>query len=909
MSVASSRRSSKVTCGVDCEGGTACALAKRDGHVAEAQKLSSDWEKREKTYKLRMDIREALSWDDGQGKWAYRFKFGWRTVCIATWAEAYNVPRATLYRLKRDAEKDADALRSAGHVDISSAAMRKYARTRGSGTRTGRAMAWLQQLATDTGEKMPVPASGRGGDEGDEEEKKDGEIRLPFVLKSDVYQEYRTFCALNEESSVSEAQFLRDWRSRLPHVRCSRLKGGFAMCDKCTEFTGKIKVAKSKAEAEKLREERAIHLDLQKAQRSVYYQNRVRGASDKQTYLSLIIDAMDQKKTYLPLVNRRQKKDSLTLIKQKVMGVIAHGHGSYLYVGQPPLPSGANFTLECLWRTLMKLHAAYTENAMRFPRYLTVQMDNASDNKAHAVLAFVAHLVEGGVFDSVALNFLMVGHTHEDIDQLFSVISRRFKTLVTGTRARSVISFEDFQKEVKDAFIEDHKPKCVERVLLNRDYVGWLTPFRDQRMMGITNFRHFLFRLMTPDEKLARPQHHASMDERAIMKLKTFMSDGDDKYKPGATDIAAYGQVYVLRNGPVTGRPAYEEFKDLTVQTKGRDGVPKPLPASHQNKTSAQILELHKASWKAWVEDPAHGADAEQRRQFQGLLDSMYPSVADVPARVLTKEPAWGLPVRPAAGDALPSADVETEEQEQQLANSPPPSPRLAYGDMSRAEAQAPAREHRVRTAARLELEASRAVLDAIQKGDVLLVKAVEERATSGGSGAGASGAVGRGASDGASDGEDSDREGSCGSKDGVGSGASDSEGSRAGVGRVDRVQYWLGRAEKDYAAVPREAASAATILVQWYVGLERGGGKAAVNDLNARFKLWYQKGGKGEKVKNKRVMEEVERVAVVMIGVQFTAGGFLKRESKKGIGNLGIGYTFTNTGNQLVYTRGELGV
>ena len=38
-------------------------------------------------------------------------------------------------------------------------------------------------------------------------------------------------------------------------------------------------------------------------------------------YLSLIVDGMDQSKTQLPVVRRRDKSDDLKLIKQKIMAV------------------------------------------------------------------------------------------------------------------------------------------------------------------------------------------------------------------------------------------------------------------------------------------------------------------------------------------------------------------------------------------------------------------------------------------------------------------------------------------------------------------------------------------------------------------------------------------------------------
>ena len=54
---------------------------------------------------------------------------------------------------------------------------------------------------------------------------------------------------------------------------------------------------------------------------------------------------------------------------------------------------------------------------------LYLQLDNAADNKNRYLLAFCALLVHTNVFRKVKISFLMVGHTHEDVEQVFSRIS------------------------------------------------------------------------------------------------------------------------------------------------------------------------------------------------------------------------------------------------------------------------------------------------------------------------------------------------------------------------------------------------------------------------------------------------------------------------------------------------------
>ena len=55
-----------------------------------------------------------------------------------------------------------------------------------------------------------------------------------------------------------------------------------------------------------------------------------------------------------------------------------------------------------------------------FPLVLNMQLDNAcSDNKNQYVFSFFSLLVHKGVFCEVYVNFLLIGHTHEDIDAMF----------------------------------------------------------------------------------------------------------------------------------------------------------------------------------------------------------------------------------------------------------------------------------------------------------------------------------------------------------------------------------------------------------------------------------------------------------------------------------------------------------
>ena len=76
------------------------------------------------------------------------------------------------------------------------------------------------------------------------------------------------------------------------------------------------------------------------------------------------------------------------------------------------------------------------------PRKLYLELDNsAKDNKNKYIMAFLSLLTARGVFKEIQVGFLLVGHTHEDIDAYFSHLSKALKSKNTFVLADLMKAF------------------------------------------------------------------------------------------------------------------------------------------------------------------------------------------------------------------------------------------------------------------------------------------------------------------------------------------------------------------------------------------------------------------------------------------------------------------------------------
>jgi hypothetical protein len=258
-------------------------------------------------------------------------------------------------------------------------------------------------------------------------EGEDAEMGAKFIKNMKCFRYGNRMCGKlsddrPEDPRVSSySHFNKTWRTdeKLSKIIC-REHLPFAKCDFCIQH---------RAKAERRRTDAAIatdnmalrsHLKDIENEKLMYYSNRARARKWPHLYLSVIIDGADQSKHDMPhFKDMSHMTNELRRIKMHLYGALVHGRAAYAFTMTDHEAQGHNSTIQVLHYVLVDI-----AKGGPLPTILKVQLDNTTkQNKGQYLFAYLSMLVEYGVFESVEVSYLPVGHTHEDIDQFFSRVS------------------------------------------------------------------------------------------------------------------------------------------------------------------------------------------------------------------------------------------------------------------------------------------------------------------------------------------------------------------------------------------------------------------------------------------------------------------------------------------------------
>ncbi|KAJ8043179.1 hypothetical protein HOLleu_10158 [Holothuria leucospilota] len=167
---------------------------------------------------------------------------------------------------------------------------------------------------------------------------------------------------------------------------------------------------------------------FQRLERKAYHDERDTARREPTELTCMILDGMDQSKTNVPHFIVLDKDNThLAQLPVHFTGVLVHtgtpeGKIPLIFYDLKQVPHDSNLTIHCLIQALLTAKA-------HLGKVLFLQLDNCfRENKNKYVLSFAALMVELKIFKEVYVHFLPVGHTHEDVDQMFSCVPRHLRS-------------------------------------------------------------------------------------------------------------------------------------------------------------------------------------------------------------------------------------------------------------------------------------------------------------------------------------------------------------------------------------------------------------------------------------------------------------------------------------------------
>ena len=432
-------------------------------------------------------------------------------VCARAWQHITGVPPATFYRKKAEATA---GLRARHHGNVGQKKPRLHVK---------QAVATLKTLIDSAADHMPHKA-------------KMLTTGVKVVSRS-LPSSFKWKDAIPEINDINERLGLKCIaQSTLSKIRKTKFSeyskkapgDNFARCSTCDRLESMIKSMVPESSEENMWIKKLKHhLDQQETHREYYYTNRSMSIQRPRDVLCIIHDKMDHAKTACPLFSHKTKaNDALMKLPIAVTGMIAHGHSDvrYAHYGLDIYPSDCNHTVGSILKLLRDLEGvpiSYSKSlfagsgthplfeavlfgkegclnsllpeseisgvAEPLPPVLHVQLDNAaSDNKNRFMFCFWSLLVHMGVFREVYVNFLLVGHTHEDIDALFGRWSMILKEI-------DFLTIPLLMKSFMDAESLPVIPHLIEEIPDFKGYIKDYIASREEILVGHSEGQQFKF--------------------------------------------------------------------------------------------------------------------------------------------------------------------------------------------------------------------------------------------------------------------------------------------------------------------------------------------------------------------------------------------------------------------------------
>ena len=237
-----------------------------------------------------------------------------------------------------------------------------------------------------------------------------------YFTKEEIFHQTADSIQDNLNISISQSVFRSYWKENYSDVKISK---NFKMgqCDFCLEIQ-RIKLQKGNTTAA-LNELMTVHSKLHSASREYARKLRLKATAKSHEIMYLMYDGKVH--TRMPHIW------PLTKSLQTLAKLILHVYGvsnfseneTQFYVFFPHWETGANVSVGILYDHILR---SFQTMDHKRPSTLVIQVDNCvKEGKNKTILAFAAHLIHFGWFKKVKIISLIQGHTHDFIDQEFSL--------------------------------------------------------------------------------------------------------------------------------------------------------------------------------------------------------------------------------------------------------------------------------------------------------------------------------------------------------------------------------------------------------------------------------------------------------------------------------------------------------
>ena len=230
----------------------------------------------------------------------------------------------------------------------------------------------------------------------------------------------------------------------------------FTKCGTCERIRSALEDALLRnLPTDAIKAEQVRHLEFVSVGRREYLRKVELAILRPAKYLSAVVDGADQHSFALPHFVTKTKEQRGTAMKVHLIGALNYAASKVLrlYTMTDEHSTGSNHIVETV-------HRLISDCLLRgsLPPHFFLQLDNCvRENKNKYLMAYLDALVQWGVFESIEVGFLPVGHTHCDIDQCFSTTSDRLTF-------HDALTIDDLHDQVRKCYNDNTQVERMTKV-------------------------------------------------------------------------------------------------------------------------------------------------------------------------------------------------------------------------------------------------------------------------------------------------------------------------------------------------------------------------------------------------------------------------------------------------------------